>query len=204
MSRLLLIRHGRTKLHKDNRFWGNTDVPLSETGIRQAGQLRERLAAEKISAVYASTLSRALTTAEIIAAPHRRSVTTCPELRECNFGYIEGLTYPEIKRVYPALARELNDGTAVSFPGGENIEQLNKRVATFTQRLADHKAKDTIAIVAHGGPLRLLICSLLGLEQKHWIQLRIDLAALSIVETYPGTAILNLLNDTSFLTPEED
>jgi alpha-ribazole phosphatase len=189
-------------LHRDDRFWGSTDVPLSSKGIKQAGQIRARLAAEKISAVYSSTLKRAEATAEIIAGPHHRSVTPCAELCECNFGYIEGLTYPEIKQLYPSLAEALNDRTAVDFPGGESLGQLNARVVAFLKRLEKHKPQDTVAIIAHGGTIRLLICNLLGLEIKHWQQLRIDMASLSIVDTYPGTAILSLLNDISHLRPE--
>jgi broad specificity phosphatase PhoE len=204
VARLLLIRHGRTKLHKDDRFWGKTDVSLSNIGIQQAGQLRARLASEKITAVFSSTLSRARATAEIIASGRKLDITLCGELCECSFGYIEGLTYPEIQRLYPSLAEELNEGKAVSFPGGESLDQLNHRVITFLKRLEKHQPQETIAIVSHGGPIRLIICNLLGLEQKHWQQFRVDLASLSIVETYPGTAILSLLNDTSHLKLKGD
>jgi alpha-ribazole phosphatase len=54
-------------------------------------------------------------------------------------------------------------------------------------------------VVAHGGPLRLMICSLMGIGIKHWLHIRIDLASLSIMETYPEGTILTLLNDTSHL-----
>ena len=67
MAKLLLIRHGITKLHKNDRFWGQTDIPLSNIGIKQAGQLRTRLALEKITAVYTSTLSRASASAATAA-----------------------------------------------------------------------------------------------------------------------------------------
>jgi len=199
VARLLLIRHGKTKLHKDDRFWGKTDIPLSNIGIKQAGQLRARLASEKIAAVYSSSLSRARVTAEIIAAGHKLGVQPCSELCECSFGYAEGLTYPEIKKLYPFLAEELNNRTAVTFPGGESLDKLNQRVIAFLKRLEKHKPQDTVAVVAHGGPIRLIICNLLGFEQKHWQQLRVDLASLSIVDTYPRTSILSLLNDTSHL-----
>ena len=51
MARLLLVRHGQTKLHRADRFWGSTDVALSDTGIKQSEKLHDRLAKEKISAV---------------------------------------------------------------------------------------------------------------------------------------------------------
>jgi alpha-ribazole phosphatase len=199
MARLLLIRHGTTLLHKNDRFWGWTDVPLSKTGIRQAGQLRTRLADEKITAIYTSTLSRARDTAEIIAAGHKVQLTACDELCECNFGFVEGLTYKEIERTYPELAEELASWKAVTFPGGETLEQLNNRVKKFIKILEELEAKDTAVIVSHGGPLRLMICNLLGMDIQHWQQLRIDMASLSIVDTYPQTAILLSLNDVTHL-----
>jgi alpha-ribazole phosphatase len=203
LSKILLVRHGTTKLHSGDRFWGKTDIPLSNTGIKQAGQLRNRLAPEKIDAIYSSTLSRARSTAEIIASGHKADVTACEDLCECNFGYIEGLNYEEIKRLYPALAEELNTWQAVAFPGGESLEELNARVRTFLKRLEKHKPKETVLVVAHGGPLRLIVCNLLGLGLEFWLKIRIDLASLSIVETYPQANILSLLNDVSHLKPRE-
>ena len=199
MSRVLLVRHGTTKLHTGDRFWGKTDIALSNTGIKQAGQLRSRLTSEKISAIYSSTLSRARSTAEIIASGHKVDVTPCDELCECNFGYIEGLTFEEIKRLHPVLAEELSNRKMVAFPGGESLDQLNSRVQSFLKRLEKHKPKEIVLIVAHGGPIRLIICNLLGLGLEHWLQIRVDLASLSIVETYPQTTILSLLNDVSHL-----
>jgi alpha-ribazole phosphatase len=199
LARILLVRHGITRLHTGDRFWGKTDIPLSKTGIKQAEQLRSRLSSEKINAVYSSTLSRARSTAEIIASGHKVEVTPCDELCECNFGDIEGLNFEEIKRLYPALAEELSERKTGSFPGGETLEQLNDRVQTFRQRLEKHKPEETVLIVAHGGPIRLIICNLLGLGLEHWLQMRVDHASLSIVETYPGIAILGLLNDVSHL-----
>ena len=203
MSRILLVRHGITKLHTGDRFWGKTDIALSNAGIKQAGQLRSRLTSEKINAIYSSTLSRARSTAEIIASGHKVDVIPCGELCECNFGYIEGLTFEEIKRLHPALAEELSNRRMVAFPGGETLDQLNSRVLSFLKQLEKHKPKETVLIVAHGGPLRLIICNLLGLGLEHWQQISIDLASLSIVETYPQTAILSLLNDISHLNSQE-
>lgn len=201
MSRLLLVRHGRTKLHRADRFWGSTDIALSDIGIRQAGQLRHRLVKEKINAVYTSTLSRARSTTDIITSRRKIKITTCKELNECNFGYIEGLTFAEISQLYPELAEELLSRKTISFPGGESLEDLDNRVRSFLDRLDKHKEKETVLIVAHGGPLRLIICNLLGLGLEHWLQLRVEHASLSIVETHPQGTVLTLLNDTSHLKP---
>jgi len=199
VPKLLLIRHGMTGLQKEDRYWGSTDVPLNDLGIKQAEQIRDRLAGERFSYVYTSPLSRALDTAKIIAAGRRRDVIPCDELCECNFGYLEGLTYEEIKAMHPAVARQLGRMEAVSFPGGESLEQFHTRVQAFLKRLEKHRPHDTLAVVAHGGSLRMLLCRLLDLEFKHWHRLKIDRASISIVDVYPGVSILSSLNDTNHL-----
>lgn len=199
MSRLLLVRHGRTTLYQVDRFWGSTDITLSNIGIRQAKQLRDRLSQEKISDVYTSTLSRARSTADIIASRRKLKITTCEELNECNFGYVEGLTFEEIQKLHPELAEDLLNWKTVAFPGGESLEDMDKRVRGFLDRLDKHSEKETVLIVAHAGPLRLIICNLLGLSLDYWLQFRVEHASLSIVETYPQGNILTLLNDTSHL-----
>ncbi len=200
MSRIFLVRHGDTESNSADRFWGWTDVRLSDSGIKQAEQLRDRLSTERIDAIYSSNLCRASGTARIIAAGLQSGIVTCDELREINFGRVEGLTFNEISRLYPELtelwfARDLS----FQFPGGESVTELNNRVNKFLRRLAKHTLEETILVVAHSGVLRLLICNLLGIELWHWRQIRLDLASLSIVETYPEVALLRLLNDVSHL-----
>ena len=200
MSRLLLVRHGDTELNSRERYWGHTDIKLSEAGLRQAEKLRDRLATEKIDVIYSSELQRASETAKIIASRHQLDVTTCAELRETNFGKIEGLTFDEVSRLYPELTKLwVNWSLQLKFPDGESVDELNSRVSKFLDRLKKHAPDETILIVAHAGPLRLLVCRLLGIELQHWRQIRINLASLSIVETYPQGAVLSLLNDVSHL-----
>ncbi len=203
--KLLLVRHGDTKLDSAHRFWGQTNVELSPEGIKQAKQLRERLADEKIDAVYVSSLKRALKTAEIILSRHDKlEIVSCAELSEIDFGLVEGMTHDEIKQKQPGLAEELfNWHTRPKFPGGESLDEFNERVCKFLSRLEKHKPEETILIVAHSGTLRVLTCNLLGLELEHWRQVRIALASLSILETFPQGTALTLLNDVSHLAKEE-
>lgn len=200
MSKLLLVRHGATELNTAHRFCGRSDVELSVVGIRQAKKLRHRLATLKIDVIYSSDLKRALTTAKIIASEHQLEVIACPELREINFGECEGLTFEEICQLHPEIAElRVNWDLPVKFPGGESVDELNTRVSKFLDRLKQHDAEQTILIVAHSAPLALLICHLLGIGLQHWRQFRLELASLSILETYPRTPIITLLNDVSHI-----
>jgi len=201
MSRLLLVRHGETELNSAERYWGHSDVKLSALGVRQAERLRDRLATHKIDTIYSSDLQRAWATANTIASRHQLDVTICAELREINFGKIEGLNFEEISQLFPEFAAKwkARRSTNIEFPGGESLDQLNNRVSNFVGRLKKHEAEETILIVAHAGVLRSLICQLMEIELRYIYQIRLDLASLSILETHPAGAILTLLNDTSHL-----
>jgi len=173
---------------------------MNDAGQRQVERLRQRLAGEKIDAVYSSDLKRALVTAEVISSRPRADLTACPELREINYGDCEGLTFKEIGRLYPELAELITKfSLKLRFPGGEGFKEFIARVTAFVGRLNKHTPEQTALIVSHSGPLRVLICHLMGIDQSHWPQIRIDNASLSIVETYPQVAIVSLLNDTSHL-----
>jgi alpha-ribazole phosphatase len=200
LSRLLLVRHGETERNSAQRYWGRTDVRLSPAGIRQAERLRDRLAGEPLSAVYASDLRRASATAEIIASRHDLAVTTCPELREIDFGEIEGLTFDEARRLYPEVVRLwIEQSSELKYPAGDSITEFSNRVIGFVPRLAKHAKQETVLIVAHSGVLRTLLCQLLGMETRHRWQMRLDLASLSVAETYSRSAVLCSLNDVCHL-----
>ena len=201
MSKLLLVRHGDTQAGSSLRYWGQSDVELSAIGLRQAENLRNRLATQKIDAIYTSNLMRASVTAKTIASKHQLDIIACDELNEVNFGKIEGLTFDEVSQLYPEVAQTwLSRSLNLSFPDGENFDKFNNRVSKFLSRLDKHTPEEVILIVAHAGPLRLLLCHILGLEICHWRQFRLDFASLTILETYSEGAIVNLLNDVSHLT----
>ncbi len=200
MSRLLLVRHGVTEFNSTRRFAGYSDVELSAAGYNQVERLRDRLENERIDAVYSSDLRRALVTAEVISSGHEVDIVSCSELREINYGDVEGLTFEEISRLYPEVAELVTSfSLRLKFPGGESFEGFIARTNKFLGKLERHEPSQTVLIVSHSGPLRVLVCHLLGIDQSHWRQFRIDNASLSIMGTYPQRAIISLLNDTSHL-----
>ncbi|MFC1903191.1 diphthine--ammonia ligase, partial [Chloroflexota bacterium] len=117
-------------------------------------------------------------------------------LREINFGEFEGLTFAEISQRYPEMVKLwISWNLQTKFPGGESVEELNVQVSKFQNLLKKHTREETVLIVAHSATLRLLLCNLLEIELKHWRQFRLELASLTILDTYPERAILSLLND---------
>lgn len=200
MARLLLVRHGITEYNSTRRFAGYTDVGLSEEGNIQVEKLRDYLVGDRIDAVYSSDLKRAMVTAQTVSDGHNVDIISCPELREVNYGYIEGLTFQEIGQRYPRVAEMvINFNLKLSFPGGESFTGFIERTVKFLDRLDTHGESETVLVVSHSGPLRTLLCQLLGIEHDSWWQFRFDNASLSIVDTYPRGAILTRLNEISFL-----
>src|SRR5947199_3660663 len=96
MATLLLIRHGETDWNAEHRWQGHADVPLNARGREQAKALAEELAPEGIDAIYASDLSRARDTAEIVGERLGVPVVLDPDLREIDVGSREGLTGEEV------------------------------------------------------------------------------------------------------------
>lgn len=207
MARLILIRHGQTEWNRLGRYQGQSDIELNETGLKQAQQASERLAAEKIDTIYCSDLKRARKTAEIIASKHNvvDAIQVSPLLREMNFGDYEGLTFdqmdPKFQLIFSADPSWRSSGPNVRAPNGESIADLSARVEQFIQQIVEHRSQeDTILIAAHGGPLQVMICHFLDIGFEHWWQIRLSGASVSIVDTFPQGASIVLLNGTSHLT----
>jgi len=200
LTRLLLVRHGESEYNSAHRFAGHIDIGLTDTGRQQAQRLRHRLVGERIDAVYCSDLQRARLTAEAALEGRNLAVTVCPELREIDYGDVDGLPFAEIKRLHPDLAAKISGSDLdMAFPGGETFLEFVSRVDSFMEKLAGHASGDSVLVVAHGGPLRSLLCSLLSIGQASWWRFRIDNASLTIVDTYPQGAILSQLNETRYL-----
>jgi alpha-ribazole phosphatase len=200
--KLFLIRHGQTAWNIARRYQGHSDVPLNETGQKQAKALSDRFSTQHIDAIYSSDLSRATETASAILQKSGYNPDLHPDarLREVNFGDWEGMTYNEIKEKYPkALLERENDIYKSAPPNGETLEQLTMRVQSLLAELLAKHENQTVLAVAHGGVLRVLLCCALGLHPTMYWQFYMSTASVSEVSFYPDGAILNLLNDTSHL-----
>lgn len=200
MTRVLLVRHGETAWNKELKYQGHTDTALTDAGLRQAELVAARLAAEPVAAVYASDLSRALITAENIAARHSLPVIALPELREIRFGHWEGLTYDGIIERWPEEYQQLYTRTdEVRIPGGETFRELKERAAGAVARLVEHHRGQTIALVSHGGTIRTIVCAALNIHLNHLWDIRQDNTAVNIIEYHKHRTIITLLNDTHHL-----
>jgi broad specificity phosphatase PhoE len=158
---VLLARHGETN---DNlqpiRAQGFTDTPLNDLGRRQAAELAQRIAeGEPIASLWASDLSRARVTAEIIGARVGLVPRLDPRLREGNRGEWEGRLFIDIEREDPqGFAAWKRAGPGFRFPGGESLVEQQQRV---TEALTEIHGTSRLPalVVCHGGSIRVMLCA---------------------------------------------
>jgi alpha-ribazole phosphatase len=193
---IYLLRHGEVEGASTRRFIGHLDVPLSAEGERQCAAQAERLRAVGLTALFSSDLGRSRRSAEIIGAPHGLRPTIVPALREMDMGRWDGLTAAQIKEREPAaFADWMSRIGEFPFPEGESVPDLLARVAPAFDAIVAAHAGRPIAIVAHGGPNRALLCRALGLPLGRLLALGQDYAALSVLEEASGGWALRRLNE---------
>lgn len=206
LSRFLLVRHGETLWNKEFKYQGQSDIPLNGTGKLQALKLSERLKHQKIDAVYASDLKRAMETAGIIAAPHGLDVFPAREMREMSFGIWEGCTFDEINEKWPGeIEKWRKDPYNLRPQGGETLSEVCKRTSRFLESIARKNPDKNILIVTHAGPIRALLSVILNLHYDLFWKFKISNASLTVVE-YDGQkelaqsdAFIVSVNDTYHL-----
>lgn len=156
--RIIMLRHGQTEWNALQRYQGQTDIPLNDTGREQAYQaallLKEQ---EAVQAIYCSDLLRASETAQIIGESLGIEPISDARLRELSFGVWEGLTFTEVYEKYP---QEFDDWFRATptyiVPGGESFHRLNERVIEAIAKIkqAGHQ---TVLLVTHGGVIKAML-----------------------------------------------
>jgi broad specificity phosphatase PhoE len=165
--KVLLLRHGETEFHAENRYAGVTDLPLNETGRRQADRVGVWAATTKICSLWCSDLQRAIeTTAPLVAATGLNPVVDA-RFRELDFGRGEGLTQANMRTEFPREREAFEtDPYANPLPLGESGSAALARAREAFEDAIDQTssaAKDELlVIVSHSTLLRLLVTDLIG------------------------------------------
>jgi broad specificity phosphatase PhoE len=199
MTEIILARHGETEWNVEEVFRGRIDIELNQTGVRQAELLAEHLAELKIEAVYSSPLKRALDTAEAIARRHQLKVKTSPGLIDGDFGQWQGLPLNEVREKYKELYQQWAESPQlVKIPGGESLDGVRERALKVVDGvLAKHRER--VVLVSHRAVNKVLICALLGLDNSHFWNIRLDTCATTTFSHQDGRFVLMKHNDTSYL-----
>ena len=200
-ARLLLVRHGETEWHAENRYAGTSDVPLTARGLRQADQLGRWAAAltgtMAIEAIACSPLSRARGTARPAADALGLNPEVVDDLQETYFGWGEGRTIEEMRAEDPeAVRRFREDPQSGALPGSEPPSSAASRAAAALRELAARHPDGTALVVAHNTLLRTALCAMLGIpvgRYRHVFPV-LDNAAVTRIDVDGAHTALRSLN----------
>ena len=200
MTELVLVRHGETVWHAENRYAGRSDVPLTERGHEQAETLARWAAGAGLDAVITSPLGRARDTARPTCAALGLDARVDERLVEVDFGKGEGRTRGEMREAFPdALAAFVERPASRPLPGGETGADAVARAAPALAEVAAAHPEGRVLVVAHQTLLRLLLCSMLGIPLDHYRAVfpKLESTARTVVRpAAEGPAALLRLNDS--------
>lgn len=183
--RLILVRHGESEWNRIGRYQGQLDAPLSDLGLRQAEALGNRLANERLHAIYSSPLQRARRTADAIAARHPRlTIEEDAALLEIHHGDWQGMYAPEVRERYAEMLDEWRAyPTRSQMPNGESFSNILKRTLNFRERMCrEHPGDASIVVSTHDVVVKILIADALGINMDRINRLWITNASISVIE----------------------
>ncbi len=185
---IYLLRHGEITQRTPRRFVGQSDLPLTETGVAQMRRAGKWLAGRNIGAVYASPLSRTMHSAASIAEflESGRDVRPVPELKEIALGTWENMSVDEVRAAFPGEYEQRGrDMAGYRPPGGESFADLQRRTVPAFLEIAVEALGVSgvpVAIVAHGGVNRTILCHLLGMPLEGLFRLEQDYGCINILD----------------------
>ncbi len=169
MTLLTLVRHGTTEWIEQGRLHGSLDSPLSEKGRREAHRAAEALKGQQFDAFYTSPLGRARETAEIIAETVGLIPTPLDDLREMDFGWLEGTRYFSLDGVPPLvrLLRAARFAAIVQF-SGEGRAPFGRRAAGAAREIARRHPDQRVLAVVHMGVRNNILAYLVDGDPSAW------------------------------------
>ena len=202
MTRIIVVRHGQTEWNRVERFRGRADVPLNETGLRQAQAVARRIAANwKVQAVYYSDLARTRVTALTIAADCGSPAFPQPGLLDIDYGSWTGLSPEEVAARDPELLQRWREQPQeVHIPGGETLDVVRRRSVACMEAVAARHEGGTAVVVSHLVVCRLLVLEALGLDTSDFWRIQQETGTVNVFEWDDGVYTIVTLNDACHLS----
>ena len=200
MTSIYLVRHGQTAWNKEEIFRGRTDIPLDETGLKQAELVGQYFKGMEIYGIYSSPLSRAWQTAQKVAQFHDLKVQPLPGIIDMSFGKWEGRPHQEIRASDMETYRQwVETPHLIRLPGGESLDDVRVRAMAAVEELIRNHPGKTLILVTHRVVNKVLICGILSLDNSHFWQITQDTTAINLIQHRNGKYILSLMNETCHL-----
>jgi probable phosphoglycerate mutase len=199
---LYFLRHGETTFSRDNAFSGSgLDIELTPAGLAMAQAFADAYRLIPWQAVYVSSMRRTVATAQPFCLALKMDMNLHDGLKEMHFGVWEGYTQEEISRTHPQdyLRWSIEPGW-YSPPGGETARNVASRAMPVIEEIARRFVEGNVLIVSHKSTIRIILCSLLGLDVGLYRH-RFDcpVASVSVVEMKEQGPFLRAIADRTHL-----
>jgi len=205
MTRIFIVRHGETDGNQKKIYRGRWDLPLNKNGKSQVQKAGQALKSIRLDAIYTSPLKRAVQTAEAISAHQDVEPEEDESLIDIDYGEWTKLPDAEVAEKFHDQYRQWKQSPeTVLFPGGEGLPSVRARVQPALKRMAEEHPDQTIALASHRVPIKLLLCSALGLEDSSFWQIQIDTASISALDYIDGRFNMIFSNETCHLKSFSD
>ncbi|MGE4560294.1 MAG: histidine phosphatase family protein [Desulfobulbus sp.] len=197
-SLIYLLRHGKIDTTSPRRFLGQTDLPLNETGIRQAKRLGQALSAIPFDQVFSSPLNRARQTAALVSGRALTAIEPIEAFREINLGAWEGLSVAEVRERFPGAYEQRGLHLADYRPErGESFADLAAR-ALPALRAITRQFQGPMLIVAHAGVNRALLACLQDLPLEGLLRIPQDYCGVNILAKDGGGLRVQAINQVLY------
>jgi broad specificity phosphatase PhoE len=201
LTRLYLIRHGEVERAYHRVFGGRIDMELSPLGHEQVKALARFLRAAPPDVLYASPMRRVQQTLAPLAEQTGLTPILMDGLREVDFGAWTGLSWDEVQNRHGVSAftwlNQLEEGT---IERAETVRDFRKRVELSLDQILAEAPGKTIAVICHGGVIRMLLSILFDLPFRKMSMFEIEYASVSKIHYRPSKREIEFLN----LTPWRD
>lgn len=197
-TEIIFVRHGQTDFNKQRLYFGHLDPKLNETGINQLKNTKKLLhkLEKNISKVYSSDLKRCVESMKLLEIDEEVEKILTEDLREMNFGVLEGKTFEEAKEEFPGFVENLkNNWKKLRFDGSESVEDLYFRVSDKLSKIAEENKGEKILVVAHAGVIQSLLSYYLFDSLDGYWKFKIDNGSISKLHiTSDGFAYFEYVN----------
>jgi broad specificity phosphatase PhoE len=197
--KIYVVRHGETAWNKEEVFRGRKDIPLNDTGLRQAERAGAFFSDKGVSAIHSSPLIRARETASKISEACGVSMKLDDAFIDMDFGPWEGLSLAAVQQRFPQpLDTWRRYPHRFRIQGAETLAQVRKRVREGV-RAAQAADGRVVVIVTHRVICKLLALHFLGVSNRFFWKIKCDPASIILAEQAGEEFTLSMVNQTLHL-----
>ena len=196
---LYFLRHGETVASKTGGFCGTSDVDLTPEGIMMAQDFADAYKSVPWKAIFSSPMRRTIATAKPLCELVGIKMQLRDGLKEIDFGKWEGKTPVEVDREYhDEYVRWQSEPGWNAPPGGERAIDIARRSSRVIEEIETAYPDGNVLVVAHKATIRIMLCSLLGIDVgRYRDRINMPVAAVSVLEFCQQGPRLLKLSDRS-------